>query len=98
MSPQAFFPSADTPHRFQNVHREVAGAPGILPVSASRKYTRFNGLLLRAPPSKVRKMSRMAPAMKNRPNKPKDAPVRAIVSICRRGLSDPKRVSDTTYC
>lgn len=70
----------------------------MLPVSASMKYTRFNGLLLRAPPSKVRKMSRMAPAMKKRPNRPKDAPVRTIVSKCEKGLSDPERVSDTTYC
>jgi len=34
--PQSFLPST-TGQRFQRVHRDTAGAPGMLPVAASRK-------------------------------------------------------------
>jgi hypothetical protein len=85
--PQSLRPLEVTLQTFQNVQRAVAGAPGILPVSAWRKYTSFKGVLFRAPPRSVRKMSRMAPAVKNRPRKPSDAPIAGISISIRRSFS-----------
>lgn len=85
--PQSLRPLEVTLQRFQNVQRAVGGAPGILPVSAWRKYTSFKGVLFRTPPRSVRKMSRMAPAVKNRPRKPSDAPIARIPISLQRSFS-----------
>jgi hypothetical protein len=50
----------------------------MFPVSACKKYTSFSGMLLRAPANKVRKISKMEPAVKNKPRKPNDAPIVSV--------------------
>ena len=62
---QTLLPLSLTLHTLQNVHRDTAGAPGILPVLAWTKKISFSGFELLAPPKSVRKMSRIAPAINN---------------------------------
>ena len=67
-----------TLHAFQNVHRERAAAPGIPEVSASRKKNWFVGFVPTAPPRRVRRMRRMAPAMRIRETKPRIGPASSL--------------------
>lgn len=69
-----FFRLSSIAQIFQNVHRDTAGAPGMLPVFASRKNMMSSGCLLVEPPRKVRNTITIDPATKNRPKKPSIAP------------------------